>query len=197
MTMSPTMQKGLMYGLPLLSFAFTWWLPAAVQLSFFAGAFLSFMQALIFRNPILRSLLGIPPLPTLAPLETTPYRSDIRMAPATPVRTVARSRALSTSELSSRFQPTTMQTPPSAPEVESSIGGRVTGALKKQFSGVEEFRKDMAKSAKEKLAKRQTTATRRDNEAYEKKRAKELKERRIREIQQRRAERAHRKSEEE
>lgn len=66
--------------------------------------------------------------------------------------------------------------------------------MKEQFSGVEEFRKDMVQKGKGKMDERMAKASKAEKEAYEKKRAEEIKDRRVQEQQRRRAERAMRKN---
>lgn len=60
----------MLWGLPGIGFVFSWWLPAATQITFLTGSVLSLIQAAAFRNPRVRSLLGITPLymkPTARP----------------------------------------------------------------------------------------------------------------------------------
>lgn len=83
--MSPGMKKFFMYGMPTISFAFTWWLPAAVQISFLTMGITGWMQSILFQNPAFRRRFGMPALPATAR--------------ATPAPQTARSiRATSTSE---------------------------------------------------------------------------------------------------
>lgn len=196
MTISPQMQKALMYGLPTLSLLCTWWLPAAVQLSFFVSAMLGFGQALFFRNPTIRGWLKMPPLNPPVLTTPSPYRGNMKVAAPTITRSVARPRALSTTELNSRFQASNAPVAPEVvePKAPTTAKELLVNKLKTQFSGVEEFRRDMIKSGKKKIDERVEKATKREKEQYEKKRADQLKELNMGKHQQRRAERAARRA---
>ncbi|OBT51553.1 hypothetical protein VE04_08838 [Pseudogymnoascus sp. 24MN13] len=80
-TMSANTMKLLAYGFPVLSFAFTFWLPAAVQLSFFVTGLWSAAQVTLFRRPAVRSFLGMqqmpPPIKEVDLKNASPYRADI------------------------------------------------------------------------------------------------------------------------
>jgi hypothetical protein len=65
--------------------------------------------------------------------------------------------------------------------------------LKGQFSGVNDFRREILLKGKKSLENRQKKADKADAEAFEKKRTEELKTKRQEEVQRRRAERAARK----
>jgi YidC/Oxa1 family membrane protein insertase len=58
------MMRGISYFLPAVSLAFTWWLPASVQLSFFITGVTGFLQAQLFRNASFRRYFNITPMPT-------------------------------------------------------------------------------------------------------------------------------------
>ncbi|OBT46346.1 hypothetical protein VE00_02775 [Pseudogymnoascus sp. WSF 3629] len=80
-TMSPNTMKLLAYGFPILSILFTFWLPAAVQLSFFVTGLWSAAQVTLFRYPSVRSFLGMaqmpPPVKEVDLKNASPYRADI------------------------------------------------------------------------------------------------------------------------
>ncbi|TAQ91245.1 hypothetical protein B7494_g435 [Chlorociboria aeruginascens] len=63
-TMTPTVQKYIMYGLPAITMIFTWHLPAGIQLSFFVSAILSAGQAYLLRTSWFRKFMNMTPLPT-------------------------------------------------------------------------------------------------------------------------------------
>ncbi|KAF8846941.1 hypothetical protein BDZ45DRAFT_755435 [Acephala macrosclerotiorum] len=95
--MSPQIFDAIMWGLPLVSILFTFWLPAALQLFFFVSSLLSFGQATLFRQPWFRSYFNMTPLPQpkgSGPMPS-PYKGNFKVA-AKPV--------LSQAELNSRFQ---------------------------------------------------------------------------------------------
>ncbi|KUJ17505.1 uncharacterized protein LY89DRAFT_549218, partial [Mollisia scopiformis] len=61
--LSPQIFNAMMWGLPLVSLLFTFWLPAALQLSFFVSGLLSFCQATLLRQPWFRNYFNMTPLP--------------------------------------------------------------------------------------------------------------------------------------
>jgi hypothetical protein len=68
-------------------FIFSWWLPAATQLTFLTGSVLSLIQAAAFRQPRLRAFLKITPLykkPAARPT-TIETRFAVRETRAKPV----------------------------------------------------------------------------------------------------------------
>lgn len=191
--MSPLAQKGFMYGFPILTLAFTWWLPAAVQLSFFATSMLSLGQALLFRSDKIRTIVGLSPKPVDTPAAASPYKGTMRIAASAPPA-AARPAALSTSELNSRFQqPSNLASTGGNTQPAAASASPIMDKLKGQFSGVNEFRREILLKGKTSLENRQKKADKADAEAFEKKRSEELKTKRQEEVQRRRAQRAARK----
>lgn len=95
--MSPEIFNAVKWGFPLVSFLFTFWLPAAVQLSFLVSGLASFSQATLMRQPWFRTYFKMSPLPQRkAPVPTSPRYKGSQMVAAEPV--------LSSAELNSRFQ---------------------------------------------------------------------------------------------
>lgn len=171
--MSPEAMKLVSYGLPLMSLLFTWWLPAAVQLSFFVSGLLSFGQASLFKMPAFRSYFGMVPLnmvPVASPGGTTP--GGISPGGTTsggttpsPYQGKMRIRApLSKAELDSAFQQ-----------------GRKQSIVQKAKSSVLESTKDVRGAASTMISKGRVYAQ--DNaEKAEKKRREEYEKRRRAEI---------------
>src|SRR5450432_33834 len=62
-TISAGTLKIMSYALPGISFAFTWWLPAGLQLSFFTTGLLSFLQSRLFRWAPFRTFMNMTPIP--------------------------------------------------------------------------------------------------------------------------------------
>jgi YidC/Oxa1 family membrane protein insertase len=60
--LTPTAQMALTYLLPLVTLAFMWYQPAALQLSFFITGLYSSVQSAVFRNPRFRDWAGITPI---------------------------------------------------------------------------------------------------------------------------------------
>lgn len=79
--MSANTTKLLSYGFPVVSFLVTSFLPAGVQLSFFVTGIWSAMQITLFRQPSVRSFLGMaqmpPPVKEVDLKDASPYRADI------------------------------------------------------------------------------------------------------------------------
>ena len=63
MSRDTPMYKAFLWGFPALSIIATWWIPAAVQLSFFTTGLVSAIQTMAFRNEKIRKYLGIAPMP--------------------------------------------------------------------------------------------------------------------------------------
>ncbi|KAF2801597.1 uncharacterized protein BDZ99DRAFT_403082, partial [Mytilinidion resinicola] len=96
--MAPAQQKIMMWGLPGLMFLFSWWLPAATQLTFLAGSVLSLLQALIFRSPRFRRALNLTPLYKQPPVrpQTIETRFAMRAQPAAAKKPVYQAPSSST-----------------------------------------------------------------------------------------------------
>ncbi|MCJ1385783.1 Mitochondrial inner membrane protein oxa1 [Xylographa soralifera] len=74
-TMSPTMKNAFTYGLPLMSFLFMSFWPACVQLTFTTTSIIALGTATLFRNPSIRTFLGISNLPVpRSATDTGPYK---------------------------------------------------------------------------------------------------------------------------
>ncbi|KAH6719392.1 60Kd inner membrane protein-domain-containing protein [Leptodontidium sp. 2 PMI_412] len=159
MNLSPEMTKAMIWGLPAVSALFTWWLPAAVQISFFVSGVLSLIQSTLFRSSGFRTYFNMTPLPARkdpnAP-KPSPYRGDLKIA-ANPV--------LSRSELNSRFQSADVE------EKKRGIIGGVASEIKGTFKGViSKGREKYDASAETNKAK----ANAMESRAYELKRQKEI-----------------------
>lgn len=77
--MSPGAMTLMMYGLPLLTVVFTWWLPAALQLSFFISGLLSFGQSSLFKLPAFRRYFDMLPLDHAAAPPPSPYKNNMKV----------------------------------------------------------------------------------------------------------------------
>lgn len=95
MTMTPGMMNFVLYWMPCLSFVFTAFMPACLQISFATATGLSVIQARLLRDRDFREYVGIAPLPVsksrvidvkpkinLAPIYQTP--GPVNEAPAKP-----------------------------------------------------------------------------------------------------------------
>ncbi|PBP23628.1 inner membrane protein OXA1 [Diplocarpon rosae] len=143
----PVVHKAMMWGLPTLSIVFTWWLPAALQLSFMVTGILSFVQSTLFRQPWFRNYFSMTPLPRKlppsTPTQSSPYQGQMRLA----------AKPMSTKELNRRFE--SSQTPKTGlikgvvKEVRSTING-VVEAGREQMAG--RIERSKAKRAKDEIA---------------------------------------------
>ncbi|SZF00019.1 unnamed protein product [Blumeria hordei] len=98
--MNAKMLSIMKWGFPLLSLVFTSWLPAAVQLHFFASGLLSLAQSTLLRQPAFRTAMSMTPLPK--PISAASAAADT--GPSSKIRMI-KSPVLSQTELHERFQP--------------------------------------------------------------------------------------------
>ncbi|RFU30746.1 hypothetical protein B7463_g5613, partial [Scytalidium lignicola] len=171
--MSPGMKKFFMYGMPAISFAFTWWLPAAVQISFFVMGITGWMQSILFQNPAFRRTFGMPALPTGSTGAGGPnspqYKGHINIRASSPLES----------------QSSAVQA--------SKPKGVVDGALKdimSTYQGAKQSLSEVTGKGKDSLEKRRQKSEREAAERYEAKRQAELKKQAWEKENQRRAERA-------
>ncbi|EHL02100.1 putative Mitochondrial inner membrane protein OXA1L [Glarea lozoyensis 74030] len=162
-TMDPSIQKAMMFGLPALSLAFTWWFPAAVQLSFAITSTISYGQVVAMANPTFRSFFNMTPVPPQTP--TGPGSSSSSVSQST----TSTPSVLSQAELNSRFQGTS--TP------------------KKLFNEAKEGFEGTLKLAKEKMSESTEDRERKRVEDYEARRQKEIAQEKIRRTNQARSKR--------
>lgn len=198
---SPAVFNAMKWGLPALSLLFTWWLPAAVQLSFFVSGLMSFGQATLFRQTWFRQYWNMTPLPTNAipgakvgPENISPYKGKLKIAANT---------VLSQAELSSRFQGAQKSAlneklgkirenkPPGG-----ALGKVINGAFKDVKGTVDEIKdagSGVVSSAKELMSGRTEKAERKQAKLYEEKKQEQLKKERWEREAEQRAMRAARK----
>jgi YidC/Oxa1 family membrane protein insertase len=161
--MDPSIQKAMMFGLPALSLAFTWWFPAAVQLSFVTTSMISYGQVVAMANPTFRSYFNMTPVPPNNPTGSGSSSSSNSQSPT------SKPPMLSQAELNSRFQGTT--TPKT-----------LLSEAKEGFQGT-------MKLAKEKMSESTEDRERKRVEDYEARRQKEIAQERIRRSNQARSKR--------
>ncbi|TVY80802.1 Mitochondrial inner membrane protein OXA1 [Lachnellula suecica] len=187
-SLSPNMQKVVLWAFPAMGILFSWWMPAAVQITFFTQGLLSFIQVTCMRQTWFRRFFNMTPIPKRAEgpdgSSPSPYKGNLRRA-ASPV--------LSQAELSSRFQSTSSSFPRPPGQPKSGILGSV-------LKPIEDAMKPTIKAAQEALDKRQKTGTiksnRKEAENYEKKRQKEIEREHLQRAAMLREERARRKNQE-
>ncbi|KAL2067525.1 hypothetical protein VTL71DRAFT_1950 [Oculimacula yallundae] len=177
MNLSKEMHRAMIWGMPALSLAFTFWLPAAVQISFFVSSVLSFFQATLFRADWFRKRFNMTPIPqhigtkTSTPANPSPHRKDIRIA-ANPV--------LSQKQLSGRFQaPVTVQNPVASAFQEEEPKPKKAGVIGGFTKEIRETYQGVVHKAKEKMEERnqksESTRKTTDTAAYEARRREEIK----------------------
>jgi YidC/Oxa1 family membrane protein insertase len=187
-TLSLTTLNALKWGLPALTFAFTWWQPAAIQITFFVSGLMSFFQASLFRVEWFRRYFDMTPLPK--PTDAAPpsrYKGKLKIA-ADPV--------LSQAELSQRFQGAQGTSPLQGKLSkirESKAPGGVFGKISGTFKEVSDAGSGVVVKAKDTMADRKEKADIRDRQEYEVKKQKQLKKERWQRENERIAERAARK----
>ncbi|KAH7330454.1 60Kd inner membrane protein-domain-containing protein [Rhexocercosporidium sp. MPI-PUGE-AT-0058] len=176
MNLSPEMTRAMIWGLPAVSAIFTWWLPAAVQISFFVSGVLSLIQSTLFRTPWFRSYFKMTPLPARkdpnAP-KPSPYRGDLKIA-ANPV--------LSQTELNSRFQGAGADEGKGKKGILGGVASGITGTVKDVLSKGREKFDASTESSKVKAGAM-------ESKAYELRRQKEVLAEKKAEEKRRRAER--------
>jgi YidC/Oxa1 family membrane protein insertase len=197
---SPAVFNAMKWGLPAASLLLTWWLPAAVQISFFVSGLLSFGQATLFRQSWFREYFNMTPLPKnavpgkKAAEESSPYKGKMKVI-ANPV--------LSQAELSNRFQgaqksglnQTLSQIRENKPPG-GALEKVINGAFKDIKGTVDEI-KDAASGVmskgKESLSSRVAKSDKKQAAIYEKKRQEQIKKERWAKEAEQRAKRAERK----
>ncbi|KAH8805758.1 mitochondrial export translocase-like protein Oxa1 [Xylogone sp. PMI_703] len=168
--MSPGMKKFFVYGMPAISFAFTWWLPAAVQISFFVMGITGWIQSIVFQNPSFRRTFGMPALPAAgaSSANNPQYKGNINIR--------------ATSPLDGQTE-----------AVKPKPKGVVDGALKdimSTYQGAKQSLSEVTGKGKESMEKRRQKSEREAAERYEAKRQEELKRQAWERENMRRAERA-------
>ena len=180
--MTPSTLKAMMYLLPAMSFMFTFWLPSAVQLSFFVSGLLSYFQAALFRQPWFRDWANMSPLPNRggpAAEPPSPYKGILKVSANT---------ALSQSELNSRFQGAAVKSVSSQVErAKSPLQKLKAPSMVKDMLGTKD---EMFERANKYMDQRRAKGEVEDKKSFEKKRQEQLKKERWEIENQKRAERA-------
>ncbi len=187
------MAKALTYGLPGLTVLFTWWLPAAVQISFFVSGLLSFAQASMFKSPVFRNYFGMTPLPSSTNPTTrpSPYKGTMKLAAAAPApgtsasATPKSSPVLSTSELNSRFEASSISNESASPP-----RSKLLSKLLNPINQARDSARGVMKKANENMDGRREKNEIAEKRKYELKRQEELRKERWERENERRAERA-------
>jgi YidC/Oxa1 family membrane protein insertase len=180
--MTPSTLKAMMYLLPAMSFMFTFWLPAAVQLSFFVSGVLSYFQATLFKQPWFRDWAKMSPLPAQggpAAKSPSPYQGTLK---------ISANAALSQNELNSRFQGAAVKSVSSQVEkAKSPLRKLKAPSILKDVLGT---KNEMVERANNYMDQKRARGEIQDRKAFEKKRQEQLKKERWELENQRRAERA-------
>jgi YidC/Oxa1 family membrane protein insertase len=148
--MSPEAMKIVSLVLPAISFLFTFWLPAAVQVSFLTTGIMSYLQMQLFQSKTFRERFGLYPLQphpnsqpgTGAP---SPYKGIINVR--------ARQEPLSQEELNSTYtKPSATETAEFKAGQQALNGSKPPGTLKRIVGGALDDVKGTFKSVKESTA---------------------------------------------
>jgi YidC/Oxa1 family membrane protein insertase len=197
-TMSPAVFNAMKWGFPALTLLFTWWLPAAVQLSFFVSGVMSYGQATLFRQTWFREYFRMTPLPKntvpgarVKAVNPAPFNGKLKLA-ANPV--------LSQAELSSRFQGAQKnalsqklgqirENQPPRGALDKVIGGAFKD-IKGTVDEIKDASGGVLSSAKELMGGRAEKAEKKETKRYEEKRQEQLKKERWEREAEKRAEKA-------
>jgi len=184
--LTPRMQNAFMWGLPALTIAFTWWMPAAVQVSFFVSGLLSFGQATLFKQDWFRTYFNMTSLLEPKPAgqaPESPYKGNMKVNPV-----------LSQAELSQRFQgvkvSSNLQQKMSKIREAQPPGGAFGKVIGGTFKEIKEAGSGVVASAKESMDGRRQKADVLEKNRYEAKKQEQLKKERWEKENERRAERA-------
>lgn len=199
--MSPTATKIFRIVLPAFSFIFTWWLPAAVQVSFLTTGIMSYFQMELFKNDKFRARFDMYPLkaPPSPASKPSPYKGTInvraRQGPLTQEElnnTYNKPSATENAELQAGKQALSTTKPPGT--LKKIVGGAFND-VKGTFKSVKESASEVVDMSKGKMSERKKKADRDAVLQYEQKRQEELRRERWELENQRRAERAAKKLE--
>ncbi|KAH8591418.1 60Kd inner membrane protein-domain-containing protein [Bisporella sp. PMI_857] len=157
-TMSPQATRIMSVAFPAVSFLFTFWLPASVQLSFAATSGLSWIQMRLFQSARIRDSFGMYPLPQRkqVPASASPYKGTMR-AP------------LTQAELDRKYEAATTQGTGF-----KAMVGRKMDEMTHTVKSVTSQGKDYLGQGKEKIAERLQKEELRDAQKYEERRKREL-----------------------
>lgn len=140
---------------------FTWWLPAALQLSFFVSGLLSFGQASLFKMPGFRAYFNMSPLPA-APVASSTTTGG---KPPSPYKGSMKIRApLTTQQLNSAFQENRKQ----------SLLEKAKNQLMDNTKEIRGAAGSMVSKTKSSLTTRQEKIEKKARDEYEKRRQTEI-----------------------
>ena len=186
------------YGLPAMTLLFTWWLPAAVQLSFWVSGVISFLQSLLFQSAAGRKVLGLDPLTTRVKGPegpTSPYKGNMKIAATAQVQAARPRPALTTLEINSRFQAAEPPQPPVS-GLRAKVNEKASALYEKMATPIGDVAasgRAMVEKANLSMDRRRAKGEMEERKRYEIKRAEELKKERLEMNVRKRAERAARK----
>ena len=150
--------------MPVLSFMFTFWLPAAVQLSFCVTSMFSFCQMTLLQNPRLRARLNLYPLP----VKTTPTAGP---------HNGLKVKSLTQAEINGAFKAPITPVAAPGPGIKNFVASKVDQGLT-TIRSVTDAGKDFAGQRKKDLEDLVGQDDKREAKAYEAKRKREILEQR-------------------
>lgn len=150
-SMNPAMRNLFTYGFPTMTGLFMLWWPGCMQITFFTTAMLSLSQSWLLRQPWLRQMIGIQPLPT-------PHTNNPPKGPYT--------GTLNT------YQPPAKTAP--LPEKKGIIGGAISDIKGAAGQAIKSARNVMSSENDMKKTQGRTPEESRRAKAYEEKRRREI-----------------------
>jgi len=182
--------------IPIFSFVFTFWLPAAVQVTFLTTSLISATQITLFKNKAFRERFNMYPLEHHSPPAPNQNTLKVRgpLSQADLNRTYSRPTATQTPEFKAGQQALRDSQPPAKGGIISKVLGGAVKDVSSTLKEVKESSQDLVGSAKDYMGKRREKFDKRDAEAHEKKRQEQLKNERWQRENEMRAFRAQKKA---
>lgn len=169
--------KAMTWGFPALSLMFTWWLPAAVQVSFFVAGVCSAVQSVILQQRWFRNYFNMTPLPNKSAESAAPprYKGTLRRAVPAPLSTTELSQRFEVASARGALQKTVgkiqeMQPPSIAPKKSVMDSIAPFKAVKSTVDEIKDAGKGLIDSAKDKMASNREKNAKKDLQEYERKR---------------------------
>jgi len=182
--------------IPIFSFVFTFWLPAAVQVTFLTTSLVSATQVALFRNKAFRERFNMYPLEHHSPPASNQNTLKVLgpLSQADLNRTYNRPTATQIPEFKAGQQALRDSQPPAKRGTISKVLGGAVKDISGTFKEVKASSQDLLGSAKDYMKKQREKNDKRDAEAHEKKRQEQLKKERWQRENEMRASRAQKKA---
>ena len=159
-TLSAQATKTIAILMPVLSFAFTFWLPASVQLSFCVTSMFSFCQMTLLQNTKFRERMGLYPLP-------------VKSAPTPGPHNGLQVKSLTQAEIDGAFMPPVTPVTPRGPGIKNFVASKMDQGLT-TITSVTHAGKDFVGKKKKDMEDLVGHDEKREAKAYETKRKSEI-----------------------